>query len=347
MHSEQIVPDLHRQFWTRGRLMMRWCARCLHHSGVRMYPSKIVDATDPDHFVASVRPAGMDFTVTERGSFSARSILFDLGRVYAQRCRETLLRVKHADVPRAGVMFLIDPGPSMIVNGAEIGINQIAVIDAGESYTSRLLGPTQWGAVTLAPEDMAAICTPAADGCTKRLSGMTVFTPLPAALARLRSLHSYMGDLAETTPKSLYNCSLTGDLEYIILAAMRAILSTRESGLDTVGRHHHQIIVDRFRAVLEAQADLPFSIPAISQMIGISGRTLRLACQEQLGISPAQYVMLRRMRAARRALQQADPDVARVTDIATEHGFWELGRFAVKYRHIFGEPPSVTLRRAA
>jgi hypothetical protein len=46
-----------------------------------MYSSTIVDATDPDLFVASVRPAGMDFLVTERGSFSARSTLFDLGRI--------------------------------------------------------------------------------------------------------------------------------------------------------------------------------------------------------------------------------------------------------------------------
>jgi AraC-like DNA-binding protein len=113
------------------------------------------------------------------------------------------------------------------------------------------------------------------------------------------------------------------------------------------GVPHHRIIVDGFRAVLEAQADLPFAIPAISQMIGVSSRTLRLACQEQLGVSPVQYVMLCRTRSARLALQQADPDVARVTDIATELGFWELGRFAVKYRRIFGETPSVTLRRGA
>jgi AraC-like DNA-binding protein len=312
-----------------------------------MYSSHLVEATDPDLFVASVRPAGMDFTVTERGSFSARSILFDLGRVYAQRCRETLLRVKHADVPRGGVMFLTAPGPSMILDGAEIGINQIAVADAGESYTSRLLGPTQWGAVSLTKQDMDALYTPEADCCTKRLSGVTVFTPSPAALARLRSLHSYMGHLAETTPKSLDNRILTDDLEYNILAAMRDILSTRASGLDSIGRQHHQIIVDRFRAALEAQADLPIAMPAISQMIGICGRTLRLACQEQLGVSPSHYAVLCRMRSARRALQRADPDVARVTDIATEHGFWELGRFAMKYRHIFGETPSVTLGRAA
>jgi AraC-like DNA-binding protein len=312
-----------------------------------MYPSRIVDATDPDLFAASVRPAGIDFLVTERGSFSARSTLFDLGRVYAQRCRETLRRVKHADVPRGGVMFLTAPGQSMILNGAEIGINEIAVIDAGESYTSRLLGPTQWGAVTLTQEDMDSIGIPESDRRIKRLSGMTVFTPSPAALARLRSLHGYMGHLADTTPKSLHDSALTDDLEYNILETMRDILSTRASGLDTIGRHRHQIIVDRFRNVLKSQAGLRLAMPAISQMIGISSRTLRLACQEQLGVSPAQYVMLGRMRLARRALQQADPDVARVTDIATEHGFWELGRFAVKYRHIFGEMPSVTLKGAA
>jgi AraC-like DNA-binding protein len=42
----------------------------------------------------------------------------------------------------------------------------------------------------------------------------------------------------------------------------------------------------------------------------------------------------------------ADGTVKTVTEIANDHGFGELGRFAVSYRKLYGEAPSVTLRRA-
>jgi hypothetical protein len=51
------------------------------------------------------------------------------------------------------------------------------------------------------------------------------------------------------------------------------------------------------------------------------------------------------MHLVRRALLQAIPPVTTVTRIATDHGFWEMGRFAVAYRALIGEPPSMTLQR--
>jgi AraC-like DNA-binding protein len=309
-----------------------------------MYSSRITDVADPELYVASLRPIGMDFTVTEREPFRACSILFDLGRVYVQRGREKLTRIDHVTTPRGGVIFHTQPGPDMFLNGTEIGMNQMALIDAGESYTSRLSGATQWGTMTLAKEDMDALCTPEAGFCGNRMSGVTVFTPPPAALAHLRALHSYTGRLAEATPELLTNTELAHDLEFNLMAALRETLSTQTSNLNAVASRHHQIIVNRFRALLGAPDDNPMNMAEISQKIGVSGRTLRLACQNLFGVSPGQYVLLRRMRLARRALQRADPDVTRVTDIATEYGFWELVRFAVRYRHFFGESPSATLR---
>jgi AraC-like DNA-binding protein len=51
------------------------------------------------------------------------------------------------------------------------------------------------------------------------------------------------------------------------------------------------------------------------------------------------------MHLVRWALRSAYAEKTTVTEIATDYGFWELGRFAVAYRSLFGEAPSAALRR--
>jgi len=101
----------------------------------------------------------------------------------------------------------------------------------------------------------------------------------------------------------------------------------------------------RLENFLEANPDRTLHLTDLCAAAAASDRTLRILCQEHLGMSPTRYLWLRRMHLARRALRMADPTTTTVTEIATSYAFWELGRFAVAYRSLFGETPSATLRR--
>ena len=111
-----------------------------------------------------------------------------------------------------------------------------------------------------------------------------------------------------------------------------------------VQRRHHKIM-QRFHAVLKANPDRPLYVLEMAEAVGASLRSLSVCCQEHLGIGPKKYLLLRRMHLARQSLALANPSASTVTDVATQYGFWQFGRFAGRYKELFGESPSVTLRR--
>jgi AraC-like DNA-binding protein len=86
------------------------------------------------------------------------------------------------------------------------------------------------------------------------------------------------------------------------------------------------------------------SILELCQGLAVSRRTLNRAFEEGLGVGPRAYLRLRALSAARKALVAGRQAGASVTQVALDHGFWELGRFSVTYRAMFGESPSQTLR---
>jgi len=87
------------------------------------------------------------------------------------------------------------------------------------------------------------------------------------------------------------------------------------------------------------------SVQEVSQQIGLNKRSLEYYFKQQIGYSPYQYLKRHRLNLARRALLVADPSEKSVTEIAMKFGFYELGRFSVYYRELFGDKPSETLKR--
>ena len=78
--------------------------------------------------------------------------------------------------------------------------------------------------------------------------------------------------------------------------------------------------------------------------LDVSERGLRNAFNAVRGMSPKRCEIHDRLNEVRRALRDRRSASVTVTDVATEFGFFELGRFAGRYKAVFGETPSETLR---
>jgi AraC-like DNA-binding protein len=162
----------------------------------------------------------------------------------------------------------------------------------------------------------------------------------------LLHLHDAAGHLAATVPDILAHPEVAKSIEQELVRAMVRCL-TEGVVVGSVNRHQRVPVMRRFERFLESSPERPLYIAEICAAIGVAERTLRDHCLDHLGMSPHRYLWLRRMTLARRALSRADPTLKTVTEIATDLGFWELGRFSVAYRKLFGETPSATLRSAA
>ena len=92
-----------------------------------------------------------------------------------------------------------------------------------------------------------------------------------------------------------------------------------------------------------------YKMVTIDGLVGMtcaSERALRRGFQRYFGLPPCQYRQLRRLHQARRLLRDGHPQEVNVTGIAAQLGMWDFGRFAQRYRHLFGERPSDTLCRS-
>jgi AraC family ethanolamine operon transcriptional activator len=108
-----------------------------------------------------------------------------------------------------------------------------------------------------------------------------------------------------------------------------------------------QAAVERAEAYVRAHPDTRAQLHILCRIVGLSERGLRNAFYSVHGMSPKRWIVAERLREVRTALSDLSRAPTSVTHVATEYGFYELGRFAGIYRAAFGEAPSDTLRSAS
>ncbi len=308
--------------------------------------SRVLAFTDPSHYQAAIRAGNWDVYPTKRGQFRGELTQINLNQLWMQRFHQELPQVQTGAVtPKRKVIgFLTEARqPALHHRGEEISSTDI-VINTGAMH-QRTEGDCRYGGMSLSDDDFDAACQAITDREFALPAFEHIVRPSPDLMRRLLKLHEMVAGLAKTAPVLFELPEVVRALEQNLIHLMVRCLTEGAVSTLTNGGRRHDAIIARFEEFLEANPNRPLYLPEICAAVGAAERTLRVACEKHLGMGPIRYLALRRMHLARGALLRAVPSTVTVTKIAIDHGFWELGRFSVAYRALFGETPSATLQR--
>jgi AraC-like DNA-binding protein len=163
----------------------------------------------------------------------------------------------------------------------------------------------------------------------------------PGAAARNTLLH-VVSEL-ENANTLLTNASLRVAINDLLLGTLLSLPHSHTDQLLIDPDDAEPSVVRRAEEYLEAHLAEPIGIRDVVEACGCSTSALYRAFQRYRGFTPNEFLILRRLEAARRKLFSPSQDDT-VASIALACGLPHLGRFAASYKRRFGESPSETLQ---
>jgi AraC-like DNA-binding protein len=303
---------------------------------------------EPEDFGASMgRDGCSSLLITAPGRFAARLTQVSLNQMRLTAADEELSRIAFVTPPQgtALILFSVRGAPAPVCGGIPLLEGEIIVVCDGGSFHARTHGSSHWNAIQLPAAELADYIA--------ALTGRRFYAPAVIlrqrppfrALRRLTSLHAAAIRTARKTPRALMNTEAVHGLEQQLIDALVKCMSGGATALETRAEHRHRGIMVRFEQLLRSKPTVKTQMAEISATLRVSERGLRYACAEHLGMAPMAYDRLRRMSLVRADLRWADGGLERVSAVARNNGFSNLGRFSVKYHALFGETPSATLHQ--
>lgn len=164
-----------------------------------------------------------------------------------------------------------------------------------------------------------------------------------AAVARLGATLNTLLDTAQKHPEMLCHSNAVHCMQQDVIAAFCRSLSLPLSAPRRVKASLRQRGLNRAIEYLRTADTALVTVADLCTAASVTERTLQYAFRESFGLSPLGFLHLRRYHAARRDLLAADSRMSTVQEIAQYNGFYQMGRFAVRYKSLFGESPSQAL----
>ena len=304
--------------------------------------------TDADGYQTSLQDI-LDLVVLRPREFHASLTWIELSAIHLLRGSESSARVAYLRLPpeRVHCIFPTDTATVLICRGIEVRFGELVVHRLGAHLHQWTTAAAQWGSISLTPRALMEL------GWT--VAGRDVGAPesdlvlrLPAGKRQqLLRLHVQAARIAETSPARIRHQEIIRALEQDLALALITCLT--EAGMrDTQpDRRHEAEVCGRLEKLLEERPQRVLRSHEIARSIGVSDRTLRTSCVNQLGMTVSRYQRLRRLKLVRGELVRGGQPAMDAVQLTRSYGFTGVQQFVAEYWDAYGEMPPIPPRQAA
>lgn len=265
--------------------------------------------------------------------FTHRS--FDLGTLCVQVATDTTAAVVLGASPnpeRCGLFLWDDPhGP--VINGAELPAIGSVLGSPGREISVVWRSPHRWAFISCSRDQLT-------------FPEHHQLISQPHGAARLWDAIDRYVAAAGTHSTAAESAAAGTAAQAQFLERIEAMARDVEPSSSAPLRLIPEVVTMAVELIHDEHVD---SVSELAARCHVSRRTLARHFKATFDVSPRRYMQVVKLHRGRRLLLEASPDDSRrtVAGLVAKIGVWDPGRFAQRYREVFGESPRDTLRSRA
>lgn len=273
------------------------------------------------------------------------------GQVHVFRKRMSEQVVQQGCVPAGRICFAVLSRNTLgtpRVQGHELRENSLFILRGGEEFTIQRPRAMELLAVTFEAEELLGLLEDRPWPAQARsLLSRSAFLASPRSLQRLR--RDLLGLLDGTLSSSPGGTGSIRDQagSQIVFEALGNLFCVASGMVQKLANASSNFIVNECHRVVAESGDEPPAIDVLCWRLRTSRRTLQNSFRQVADTTPVHYLRSVRLNAVRRRLMATRHGDLCVSQAAADQGFFHLSHFANRYKTLFGELPSQTLRGSA
>ncbi len=249
--------------------------------------------------------------------------------------------IQQGCVPGGKICFAIPLGkfagmPRM--QGHEMHENSIVVLRSGDEFTLQRPKGMELMAVTFELDEFRHLSDerPWAQSARALLSRSVLRAPGHAMQQLRYDLLSLFAETSEAIRDQAVSPA--------VFEALSELFNGAADARQAVGSASASFIVAQCHRIVATSADSPPSVEELCRRLRTSRRSLQNSFRQVADATPVHYLRCVRLNAVRRQLKSTRAADLSIAQAAADRGFDHLSHFAQRYKALFGELPSQTMR---